>query len=500
MSSFSRNVLTSAAERAVTAVLTLVIVPFQVRLLGMEAYGLLSFVTSLQVLFNILDFGLAPTIVREIAGDHDPARSHSATVVQTFSAVYWTIAGVLGVGLFASSAWLAKHWLHFDALPVDTVVLAIRLMAVSILLRWPVSLYAGSITGIQRLDVVNMIRVAASVVRLLGGLLVLLASRSLVAYLLWLGLVALLEVVSYVVALTTLMPVLSLRPRLSFTMIRKLWRYSIHMNVISLLAMVLVQSDRLIISRFLSVTELGYYSLAYNIVAGLSVIPTVLTTALFPQLARDMSLDQTDHVRSRCDIAVQLVLYAVTGAACVLIFFGSDILGWIAPNSASRAYLPMVLLTVGFVLAAAVSVPYTLSVASGQTRVPLLVNVAAVVVYVPALFVLVRLWGIAGAAFAMAALNCYYLFVMVPLMQRRIPMRSAPAWFLRNVLPFLVAGPLLIGGAEAMVHERTLLHVISAAAGGCVLYGVVAAFFIDSSVRRYLREWATGAQLREAIP
>jgi O-antigen/teichoic acid export membrane protein len=486
-------------ERGVSAVLTLVIVPFQVRLLGMEAYGLLSFVTSLQVLCNILDLGLAPMIVREVAGDRDPERTHSAMIVQTFSAVYWTIASLLAVGLFASSSWLARSWLRFDALPVASVVLAIRLMAISILLRWPISLYAGSIAGIQRLDVVNMIRIAASAVRLLGGLIVLVASRSLVAYLLWLGFVALLEVVSYVVALMRLMPLFSLKPRMSLSLIRKVWRYSIHMNVISVLSVVFVQSDRLIISRFLSVTELGYYSLAYNIVSGLSVIPTVLTTALFPQLAQDMSMGKTDQVRRRCDIAVQLLMYAVAGAAGVLIFFGRDILGWISAEGARHAYQPMLLLLVGFVLAAAIAVPYTLSVASGETRVPLLVNLAAVVVYVPFVYVLVKLWGITGAACAWAALNTYYLIVMVPLMQRRVPMRSTPAWFGRNVMPFLICGLVLIGGAERMIGERDLAHTIAAAVIGCVLYGLAAALFVDSSIRHHIRRWMGGeARLREA--
>jgi len=485
-------------ERGVSAVLTLVIVPFQVRLLGMEAYGLLSFVTSLQVLCNILDLGLAPMIVREVAGDRGPERAHSATIVQTFSAVYWTIASLLAAGLFASSSWLAGYWLRFETLPVATVVLAIRLMAISILLRWPVSLYAGSIAGIQRLDVVNMIRIAASAVRLLGGLVILLASRSLVAYLLWLGFVAFLEVASYVVALMRLMPVVSLRPRLSFSTIKKVWRYSIHMNLISVLSVVFVQSDRLIISRFLSVTELGYYSLAYNIVSGLSVIPTVLTTALFPQLAQDMSLGKTNEIRSRCDIAVQLLMYAVAGAGCVLVFFGRDILWWISADGAMRAYRPMVLLAGGFVLAAAIAVPYTLSVAAGETRVPLLVNLAAVVVYVPMVYGLVRAWGITGAACAWLALNTYYLLVMVPLMQRHVPMRSTSAWFARNVAPFLLSGLVLIGGTARILGIGTLRQDIAAAAVGCVLYGLLAALFVDSSVRHHVRRWIGGeVRLRE---
>ena len=180
MSPIIRNAASSIVERVISTVLTLIIVPLQIRLLGMEAYGLLGFVASLQVLFNILDFGLGPTIVREVAADTANTRAHSRALVQTFSALYWSLAVLGGLALALSAPWLAHHWLQVGALPVDTVILAIRLIAISIVLRWPVSLYAGAIAGAQRLDVVNVIRIAISMLRLLGGALVLVYTRSLV--------------------------------------------------------------------------------------------------------------------------------------------------------------------------------------------------------------------------------------------------------------------------------------------------------------------------------
>ena len=222
-------------------------------------YGLLGFIASLQVVFNILDFGLGPTIIREVAAGTVDGRAHNRALFQTFSGLYWSIALAAGFGLALAAPWLADRWLQAGALPAQTVILAIRLIAVSILLRWPVSLYAGAIAGVQRLDIVNAIRIATSVFKLLGGLLVLVLSRSLVVYLVWLAVAALAEVSCYVVMSARLVPGMSFRPGISRAVLQRVWRFSFHMNLISMLAVVFAQADRFAISRLLPLAELGFY-------------------------------------------------------------------------------------------------------------------------------------------------------------------------------------------------------------------------------------------------
>ena len=276
-----RNAVSNVAERIITALLTLITVPIQVRLLGLEAYGLLGFVASLQVLFAILDFGLGPTVIREVAAGTAGTGRHSRALIQTFSGVYWSIAVVAKAFLVMSAPWIATHWLHPGALPTSTVVLAIRLIAISVLLRWPVSLYAGAIAGAQRLDAVNGIRIAMSALKLLGGLLVLLWFRTVTSYLLWLALSAIVEVACYMVVAVRLVPSFSLQPGFSLAALRRVWRFSLHMNVISVLSAVFVQTDRLLISRLLPIAELGVYSVAYSLAVGLSILQNVISTALF---------------------------------------------------------------------------------------------------------------------------------------------------------------------------------------------------------------------------
>jgi O-antigen/teichoic acid export membrane protein len=492
MSSLTRNLLSSAAERVLSTVLTLVILPFQVRMLGMEAYGVLGFVASLQVLFNILDLGLGPTVIREMAADVTGRRSQTRALVQTLSAVYWSIALALGIALAGSAHWLGTRWLRSEELPVETIVMAMRLIAVSILLRWPVALYVGMIAGAQRLDVVNGIRVFVSLLKLVGGLLVLVTWQSLIPYLAWLAFAAFVEVCLYILTVRRLLPDLSLWARVSRSALRQIWRFSLHMNLLSLSAVLLVQGDRLVISRVLPIAELGFYSVAYSVVTGLAMLQSVVTTALFPALAHQMAAGHASAARERCRTAVQLLMYVTAGFACLVIFYGTPLLEvWISRETAARSAEPMAVLAFAFTLAASVAVPYTLSIAAGQTRVPLALNAVAAAVYIPAVYWLVQAWGIAGAAWAFVGLQGYYLLVLVPQLQRRIPMEPFLPWFFRNVFPFVGAGVTAIGGSRMIAgyFAANRMSQFGSMVAGALVYVAVAYLFLDSPLQNRLGHW-----------
>jgi O-antigen/teichoic acid export membrane protein len=64
MASVRRNILANVVERACSTVLTLLLVPIQVRILGIETFGLLASSPPFKTLFNVLDLGLGTTVTR----------------------------------------------------------------------------------------------------------------------------------------------------------------------------------------------------------------------------------------------------------------------------------------------------------------------------------------------------------------------------------------------------------------------------------------------------
>src|SRR4051794_15738275 len=98
--SVKRNIVFNVFGGVWTIFLNLVAIRFELRILGPEAYGLISFGTSLQVLFTLFDLGLSTTVVREVAGDNSPGREKSRELVQVVAFIYWTVAIIVGLVLF----------------------------------------------------------------------------------------------------------------------------------------------------------------------------------------------------------------------------------------------------------------------------------------------------------------------------------------------------------------------------------------------------------------
>ncbi|HEY0660874.1 MAG TPA: oligosaccharide flippase family protein, partial [Lysobacter sp.] len=140
------------ANSVVVVLINLVALPFYLRYLGMEAYGLIGFYATLQTVLQVLDLGLAPTISREIAhGAETGEHRRSASLLRTLAVVYIAVAVLIAGAVALAAPWLGSHWLQAKQLPDATVAQAIALMGLNLACRWPISLYHGALVGSHRL-------------------------------------------------------------------------------------------------------------------------------------------------------------------------------------------------------------------------------------------------------------------------------------------------------------------------------------------------------------
>lgn len=65
--SLKKNIIAGYISQFYITTIGIITLPFYIKYMGSETYGLIGFFTMLQSWFNILDFGLTPTIARETA-------------------------------------------------------------------------------------------------------------------------------------------------------------------------------------------------------------------------------------------------------------------------------------------------------------------------------------------------------------------------------------------------------------------------------------------------
>lgn len=485
MAKLKSNIIFNFLGSAWLGILTLAVTPIQVHFLGVEAFGFVGLITILQVLLGSLDLGISATVTKVVSSDHSHQRGASANAVNTASTVYWGIAFLIAVLLWFNSAKVAAFWLSRTRLDSATVTLGIQIIAVYLGLRWPVAFYTGVISGLQRMDVLNMVKASVQTLRLVGGVVVLFFMPDLVAFLVWFAISSAVELVVYAVTTYRLLPTLRIWPRFSLTSFKDIWKYSAAMNLIALTALVLSQSDRLAVTKLLSLEALGYYSIAYNASIAISLVQSAINSASFPAFSHSFSSGRHADLVSRYGKASQLMGLVVALPCFALVFFGHEILDvWINAAVADEAALTMAWLAIGFFFNAVVSNAYMAAVACGQPNLPLKVNLLALVLYLPALYWLVHQYGISGAAAAYAGLNIYYLFTLLPLVQVKVMRQGFGMWLRTNLLPFLLAGIVGFGSAKILaLAVQPGGQTLAVLAGGVALYGVIAWLFLSEALR-----------------
>ena len=491
-----RNIIANAIGGLWVLVLGLFLVPTQFKILGSEIVGLLGFFATVQLLLSIFDFGLAPTILREVASDSSPERKTSRELIQTVSLVYWIVATILALCLAFIASWFTNNWITLDKLSHEYATLTIRILALRLFFVWPLIFYINILSGMQRLDIVNTLRVFSQSTSIIGGIIILLIWRDLHTFLWWTIIISIFSLLLHIIACYRVFPKISLFPKPSLLAFKRVWRFSLDMNILSVQTMVLTQMDNLIVSYLMPLRMLGYYTGVYTInEKSLQTFGQILSAAMLPTLSADFGHGRMDWLRLRFRKYSQIVNYISVIPTVVFVFWGYDVLRvWTTLEAASAAHITLAILAIGFMLNTVMGPCYVLCVATNNTRIPRDVNWFGVGIYVIGCYVMVRNWGINGAAVAWVLLNTYYVFTLLPLTLRKILHSNPISWFSRSFLPFTALAFLCFGISRTLLAIQPFDNeiIIWGVCGVSILvYGFSGYFLLDTTLQKDIQDLVT---------
>ncbi len=447
--------------------MSLIFIPLYIKFMGIEAYGLIGIFISLMVLFTILDMGLSSTLSRELArlSATPESEQESRDLVRTLELVYWAVGILIGLALVMLAPLIAQHWIQTQGIPVKTAQQAITIMGLIAAVQWPVALYDGGLVGLQQQVLLNIVRMITATVQHGGAVLALwLISPTVITYFTWQIFVGMMQVALLAYLLWKLLPKTHKKSTFQKSLLKKNWRFATGMMSISIMAIILTQADKIILSRLLPLALFGYYTLAFNLANSLSLLVNPVFSALFPKLSQLIVEENNERLVSEYyHKGCQVVSIIILPAASILALFSYQILLlWVRdPIIASNSYILLSLLAVGSSLNALMTIPFTLQLAYGWTKLSFLKNVIAVIVLVPLMIWLISLYGAIGAAVVWIILNAGYFFIEIPVMHNRLLKHDMWHWYFSDVgSPLLLILGIVICSRILMPHiESTYLSI-----------------------------------------
>jgi len=410
----ARNTAMNLVGRIAPLLVAVVTMPYVIRRLGPDRFGLLALAWMVVGYFGLFDLGIGPAttkFVAELLGKGEieklPELVWTALASQT---CFGLVAGVLLAGvspLLADRLLKIPPELHAQARWIF-LILAVAL---------PVDFATGSLQGVlaasQRFDLLNALGIPSSALNYLLPVVALALGFGLPAIVFLLVLARVAGFAILLVLCARLYPALR-RVRFNPRLVRFLLGYGGWITVSGAVGPILVYFDRFLIGALLSIAAVGFYTPPYMIATKLWILPSSLTSTLFPAFSASAGRGDNEWIRNALVRSLKLLLLTVGPAALLLIFFARPLLTlWLGPKFASEGTVVLQVLTVGVFVTSLAYVPCNLLQGIGRPDLTAKFHLFELPVHIGLAWFLVTRFGLPGAALAWTARNTLDLLMLV---------------------------------------------------------------------------------------
>ena len=192
------------------------------------------------------------------------------------------------------------------------------------------------------------------------------------------------------------------------------------MSVCNIVSPLMVTADRFVISAVLGASMVAYYTVPYEALSRVLILPSALTSALFPRLAYVMTTDASGARRlyKKCLFWVTAAMVPICLMIAVFAKWGLAL--WLGDDFSEKSWLIACILATGVMLNGIAFVPFAAIQASGDARTTAILHVLELIIYIPALFFLMNFFGLVGAAIAWSMRMGLDLTALLVVAKRRI--------------------------------------------------------------------------------
>ena len=462
-----KNIFANVVGRAWGVISVYLFIPVYLKILGGEAYGLVGFYSTLVGVLTFADMGLTATLNRELARlsiRKDSAREQ-VDLVRTYEIAYIWISLGISVIVWLVAPAIARFWLKSHSISPQQITLLVRMMGITIALQLPSSLYIGGLMGLQRQVHSNCLQIGWGLLRGGGAVIVLWwFSPTVLAFFSW----QLVSNVAYFLATrTTLWRVIALKnitPHFRRRIFETTWRYAMGMAGMSLLATILMETDKVAVSKLLTLETFGFYTLATALAGVPRTLASPIGSALFPKLTGLVEIGNQENLKSFYTKMTSLLgIVIIPGALCLALLSKDFIYAWTGNFAAAQQVgLAASGLILGEMMQALTILPYYLALAKGDVRLNLRISSAAVVVVTPLLIFLISKFGVTGAGASWVIMNLITLPPYMYYIHKLFMPGELFHWFRNGVLtPLLVALPCTLLGQLLLPHPDARILILA---------------------------------------
>ena len=491
MRQLSRNVIYSLVGQILLIGLSIVATRYIYQRLGDEVMGLVYFSSTLSVLINAATLnGINKVVITEIARSHKSENAYVKSFFQTANTLYWSISIIAVGGVIIFSPWIVNDWIQLHSMEPSTAIQVIVVLALGTLINLPSSLYSSVLRAMEDMGYENIVTVASMAVRQFGLIALLLMGGNTMSAIGWMTICTIVPAGLLALRLKRYFPWQLL---LTFGWQRDIFRRNRatggNMLAITILYMFRNQADKVVVSAFLPIGFLGYYSFLSQTVSRTGIIQTAISTAALPRLSSSIGEGKQEYASGLHSKLEELQTFGMLPLYAALGFCLVPLLTYMfSAEVASAMLIPGIILLISASLSNMSVVSTNFALASRRVDIITRTNIYAVVVTLPLSIVLIRWYGITGAGISTLVGALFIAFYQTPTIYKECLGLSRGVWAAK-LLRIVLLMSCTYGLAAIVLWELSASDISSLATAyliATVLFLVGSFFLIDQEVRKFL--------------
>jgi len=373
--------------------------------LGESVFGLFALVMALLGYSSVLDLGLGRAVTKMVAECSVMPDTSALPYVRAASTVALAFSAFVALPLVLVASFAGEH-LAIHGIKPEMIRMALLYAAPGVVFVTLSGVSRGILEGLGDFHTVALLRLLSGVTTFLAPVYCVAANWGVAACVasVVLGRVLILAfgVLRCHGALSRDGAEVSFRQALG-----RLWSFGGWVTVSNVVSPLMTYMDRFLLGAMLSAAAVAVYVTPYDMMVQMIILPSALTSVLFPHMSRLMASRAVElgQVYRKSLLAVFSIMAVLV--LCVAIPAPDLIAWWVNPEFAVKAAPVARALAFGVLCNGMAQIPFSLLHSAHQARTTAMFHLIEFVPYLLALVLLVKQFGVAGAAMAWS-LRCFF--------------------------------------------------------------------------------------------
>lgn len=396
----ARNSLWGLFGFAAPTLITIVTTPVIIHYLGIRDFGILALTSVFAGFVGLLDFGMAPTLLKFVA-EYVTTKEYGRVgkVIGASLLFYLSVASIGAVAAFLTAEFLLTPLFHINQEEISAARFAFFAAGFNLFFGMILNPLSSLPASVQRFDLTASLMTLLQVVGavLMIGVLILgwgLRGAAAVS-----AVTPALGVVMFAIVGAKVVPGFRLVPSVDLSTLRQMFSFSSYAFLSSIAGVILFQIDKVLLASLGNLAAVTFYTVPSNVARRIHGSVSSLTAIVLPVSSGLFALDDKTRIHALYVRATRFVLLFIISISIPLIVLAEPIFRyWLGGKFAAESSNVLRILVLTYGMIALTAIPYYIALGAGKPKPPAVFNGIGAVLNVSLVAALIPRFGAIGAA------------------------------------------------------------------------------------------------------